>query len=57
MELYNYTAEKNGEEKDFYSKYKNAVSVLKKDSNIKNEYFLAVIQRTAKKRFFTLIIK
>ncbi len=52
LELYNYTAEKNGGEKDFYGKYKNAVSVLKKDSNIKNEYFLSGYTEDSEKTIF-----
>ncbi len=41
IEYYNYSTEKAGSEESFYSQYKSAVSFLKKDSNIKNEYYLS----------------
>ncbi len=41
MEYYNYSTDKNTGGNDFYSKYKNAVSVIKRDSGINNEYYLS----------------
>lgn len=41
IEYYNYSAEKNNTGNDFYSQYKNAVSVIKRDSGINNEYYLS----------------
>jgi len=52
LELYNYSAEKNTGENDFYGRYKSAVSVIKKDSNIKNEYFLSGYSEDSEKTIF-----
>ncbi len=52
LELYNYSAEKNSGDNDFYSKYKSAVSVIKRDSNIKNEYFLSGYSEDSEKTIF-----
>lgn len=51
LELYNYSAGKNDDE-DFYSEYKAAVSAIKRDSNIKNEYFLSSCVKDSEKTVF-----
>ncbi len=52
MEYYNYSAGKANSEKDFYNQYKSAVDVIKKDSDIKNEYYLSNFQSDDEKIVF-----
>lgn len=52
MEYYNYSADKAKSENDFYSQYKSAVSLLKRDSNIENEYYLSGFSSDSEKTIF-----
>jgi len=52
MEYYNYSSEKNNYSDDFYSQYVSAVSLLKSDFNISNEYSLSGFSSDSEKTVF-----
>ncbi len=52
MEYYNYSSEKSNYSSSFYSQYVSAVSLLKKDFNISNEYCLSGFSSDSEKTVF-----
>lgn len=52
MEYYNYSTDKGKPANDFYTGYLSAVSLLKKDFNIQNEYYLSGYSLDSEKTVF-----